>query len=207
MIKQFKSKSQAGQDVFVASTFGPLGTYIEIGAAGPAHKSNTYNLELHQEYKGFGLELNREAFEAHWKTSPRKNRVYWDDALNFNYKQALEENNLPMHITYLSCDIEPAHNTFAALKKVIETGITFDCITFEHDNGNPDRDLNDNNDYDLLSKDFLEKHGYKLAVYDVKNLRYSFESWYVKKDVDFTLTSWDQWKENILKWNNLRGKS
>ena len=32
----------------------------------------------------------------------------------------LIENNLPLHINYLSCDIDPTCNTFDVLKKIIK---------------------------------------------------------------------------------------
>ena len=50
------------------------------------------------------------------------------DALTFDYSKLAKK-----HFNYLSCDINPTGNTFTALKRAIESGITFDIITFEHD--------------------------------------------------------------------------
>lgn len=204
-MRYFKSKSQAAQDVFVASMFGDHGTYIEVGAAAPASKSNTYNLELSANYKGFGIEYNKE-YKSQWDDSSRKNIVYWEDALTFDYVSVLKENNLSTHLTYLSCDIEPARNTFQALKNIVESGITFDCITFEHDFENPYSTEKEN--YDIISREFLENNGYRLAVYDVKNFNYIFESWYVKNTIDFIPISWNEWTNTTLaEWNNKRAEA
>ena len=62
-----------------------------------------------------------------------KNTIIWSDALTLDYSQIASSIGLTKNIGYLSCDIEPPRNTFLALKKVIEEGFVFECITFEHD--------------------------------------------------------------------------
>ena len=199
-----KSNSQITQDLF-ALTAAKNKTYIEIGAWKPIHYSNTYLLE-EQGWKGFSLEIELLKKSA-WEDCPeRKNKIYWEDALTFNYKQALEENNLPTHIGYLSCDIEPPQNTFAALQRVIEQGITFDCITFEHD-----KYRNEVN-YDPIVTEYLTERGYKVAVKDVYRTRKyrvpnqkkkdikicMMETWYVNKNIDFDEQTFEQWVSKII---------
>jgi len=199
-----KSNSQLTQDLFALSA-AKNKIYIEIGAWKPIHYSNTYLLE-EQGWKGFSLEIEILRKELWESCLERKNKIYWEDALTFDYKQALEENNLPTRIGYLSCDIEPPENTFAALQRVIELGITFDCITFEHDNYRSEID------YDPIVTEYLKNHGYKVAVKNVYRTRKVrvlnqkkkdtkicvMETWYVNNDVDFCEQPFEEWISKII---------
>jgi len=193
----FKSgqTSQCWQDVFAHSICGNGGTYIEIGGSWPKKNSNTYSLELFANYKGFSIELDKEMYFNPWSESERKNKIYWDNALTFDYKNAVEENNMSTHINYLSCDIEPPENTFNALIKIINDGITFDVITFEHEL------FKCKTNYDILARDFLLSNGYKIAVSNVYHKKESdiFETWYINKDIDYKEQLYSTWKEGIKK--------
>lgn len=186
--------AQAHQDIFALKT-AKHKTYIEIGAAGPIKYNNTYPLEKNS-WQGFSLELNSNRVSQWFEDySDRKNKIYCDNAITFNYLDGLKENNLGTHIGYLSCDIEPPENTFAALKRVIEQGITFDCITFEHDKYQSDVD------YEPIVTEYLNKQGYKVAVRDVYIWRKRpcyFETWFVRDNIEYTEVTFDQWKEENL---------
>jgi len=194
MIK--KSYSQAKQDFFAHSIVGDGGTYIEIGGNDPIICSNTYSLEVDCGWKGFSVELDQQ-HKPKWKSCvERNNQIYWDNALSFNYLQALKDNNMPTHINYLSCDIEPPINTLNALKRVIELGITFDCITFEHDAYQNHTGI----DFNQLATAFLAEYGYKVAVHDVfvrsKKINNIFETWFVRNDLEFMPCSFTDWRNN-----------
>ena len=199
-----RHKSQLFQDIFALQN-AKNKSYIEIGAWHPIKYNNTYILEQ-QGWKGFSIELDKTSKEDLWVNAlERKNEIYWANALTFDYKKALEENNLSTHVGYLSCDIEPPANTFSALQKVIEQGISFDCITFEHDKYQSDID------YDPIVTDFLKKHGYKVAVKDVyrtrkirvpnqkkKEVRKCYmETWFVNNSIDFATLTYEMWLQNI----------
>lgn len=186
--------SQVHQDIFALKT-AKNKTYIEIGAAGPIKYNNTYLLEKHG-WQGFSLELNPNRV-AQWfeDYSDRKNKIYCDNAITFDYLTGLKENNLNTHIGYLSCDIEPPENTFAALKQVIGQGITFDCITFEHDKYQAEVD------YDPIVTDYLKEQGYKVAVRDVYRWRKRpcyFETWFVRDNIEYNEINFDQWRNENL---------
>jgi hypothetical protein len=190
------SNSQAFQDLFALSICGQNSTYIEIGANHPKKNSNSYMLEIDYKWKGISLELNK-SHSHKWETfgkRKRENKIYWTNALEFNYLNALKENNMPTQIGYLSCDIEPPYNTFAALQKVLSYGIEFKCITFEHDFYNYKE-----KNYNEISREFLESMGYKVAVTDVywSLPENHFETWYVKNDIDFSPTTFENWKNSI----------
>jgi len=195
-----KRRGQAAQDAFAYSIGGNGGTYIEIGAYKPAHKNNTYTLEVDYGWRGFSIELNEKWREAWAECTERKNPICFADAITFDYRAQLAAMKMPTHITYLSCDIEPPNNTFAALRRVIEQGISFDCITFEHDRANPEfaRFLAD--DYEGQAKRFLAQHGYRVAMDDVyagKNPAWFFETWFVREGTEYPSMRFDEWKQWI----------
>jgi len=200
-INDFKKCSQAKQDHFAFNTTGSNGTYIEIGANRPCKGSNTYNLEVIAGWTGFSVELMTK-YQADWKNCvERKNTIYWTDAITFDYEKALKENKLPKHINYLSCDIEPPINTLNALKRVIEQGISFDFISFEHDR------YQSNEDFHTIANDFLSSYGYKIAVYDVyfkNNPSNVFETWFVKDTIEFDTTSYAAWLTSTVAFREKR---
>ena len=181
------TNAQSYQDEFALRVCGPSGTYLEIGAHHPRKYSNTLRLEQ-QGWRGMGVELDTQYADA-WQRD-RSNPVYWADALTFDYASALRDAGLNTHVSYLSCDIEPAHNTFAALQRVIAQGLTFDCITFEHD-GYRYRGAN----YHELATVFLAEHGYKIAVQDVfwKRPAQMYETWYVRQSMPFLPITYAAW--------------
>lgn len=191
-----KFNSQAGQDVFALQVVKDNKTYIEIGANHYKRNNNTYPLEVDFKWLGFSLELNQKKFKRLWtEQSERSNKIYWDNAITFNYKKAVHKNKMPTRIGYLSCDIEPAANTFAALQKVIEDGISFDCITFEHDN------YKSHTDYDTTAREYLKTKGYKVAVENVHPVykpHRVFETWFVNNDIEINPISYTNWKSYNL---------
>lgn len=193
--------SQAGQDIFALNLTGEKGTYIEIGAYLPKKNSNTYLLEVNYGWKGISIEYE-EKYQEYWVNSKKRfNKIYFSDALSFNYKDKLIENNLPLHINYLSCDIDPPGDTFQALVNVIEQGISFDFISFEHDFYLMDQFIEDKNDYQKLAREFLEKKNYKVAIENVypKNKKnHIYETWYVANHIKYDELNYDHWKNQNL---------
>ena len=122
--------SQSGQDQFAYNISGSNGTYLEIGAHDPVINSNTFNLEVKCNWNGISIEYDK-TFQKSWDDNKlRKNNVIWDDALNINYSSLIKQRELPNRLSYLSCDTEPAENTFNILKKVISSKLNFDFISF-----------------------------------------------------------------------------
>lgn len=201
-----KSRSQAMQDIFVYNVLGERSTYIEIGAYKPVHKNNTYVLDANLQYRGFSVELNQRWQQAWQACTERQNPIYWADALTFDYATQCEDLGLGRHLGYLSCDIEPPTNTLAALKRVISQGLSFDCITFEHDKANPEfADLLDQN-IEQQATEFLAQHGYQVAVRDVwagKNQQWLFETWYVSDKIDWPTLDFTEWRNQ---YQSLYGK-
>jgi len=190
--------SHAGQDIFAKNLLGKNGTYIEVGAYLPVKNSNTYLLETKYNWKGISIELDK-SHEPIWHNNKmRNNSIYFEDALTFKYKEKLIENNLPLHINYLSCDIDPTCNTFNALKRIINAGITFDFISFEHDEYWRKNYTNDINDYHRLAIDFLSDRNYKIAidnVYPKNKPEKLFETWFINDSIKFNEIEYVEWKK------------
>lgn len=189
---------QACQDLFALEIIGKNGTYIEIGACSPKITSNSYTLEVYNNWRGISIEIDKYRMHEWDQHKERKNKIYWENALYFNYSNALLENNIPLHVNYVSCDIEPPNNTFLALQRVIEQGITFDCLTFEHD-----LYTSPIPDYNIIATEYLHSKGYKPAVinvYDItnKNSENHFETWYVKNTIDYPTIDFKNWMNKIL---------
>ena len=188
--------SQSGQDQFAYNISGSNGTYLEIGAHDPVINSNTFNLEVKCNWNGISVEYDK-SFQMSWGDNKlRKNNVVWDDAFNINYSSLIKQRELPNRLNYLSCDIEPAENTFNILKKVISSKLNFDFISFEHDK------YSIGNKYEDLSIEYLKNYNYKVAVKDVysRNKRYKiYETWFVNNDIDFEEMDYSVWKKEYYK--------
>lgn len=194
-MNSIESYSQSFQDVFATKICKENRTFVEIGAARPKLVNNSYLLDK-LGWKGFSIELSSK-FAKNWDDALRSNhrttKFYHDNALTFDYFSAVQENNLPIRLGYLSCDIEPAKNTFDALKRILSQGLQFDCITFEHDL------YQEKTDFNTQSKDFLSDYGYKVAVELVTDhLNNHYETWFVNNDINFEKCSYEFFKKNIL---------
>lgn len=188
----FNKSAEAKVDRFAYGLCGLNGTYIEIGAHKPHQRSNTSALER-LGWRGFGVELDTR-LQHLWVDSNRHNPVYWSNAVTFDYVAACREQNLPGRINFLQVDIEPPENTFEALKTVVQQGIEFDFISFEHDKYCQATDL------DPVVSAWLADRGYKVAVYNVCARRKRnpgvwshIETWYVNKDIAFGPIDFFDW--------------
>ena len=190
--------SQSGQDQFAYNISGDNGIYLEIGAHHPIINSNTYRLEVECGWKGISVEFDR-SFKKFWDNNKiRQNPIIWKDAFTVDYKSYFKEYSFPERINYLSCDIEPPINTLNILKKIIELGLSFDFISFEHDR------YNSGDTFEKLSCDFLLNRGYKIGVKDVysRNKKYKvYETWFINNDISFDEIIYENWKKIYYRKN------
>ena len=188
--------SQSGQDQFAYNLSGLNGFYLEIGAHHPIINSNTFKLEKDCNWKGLSIEYDK-SYKVDWdKCIDRKNEVIWDDAFNIDFSLLAQQKNFPNKINYLSCDIEPASNTFKILKKIIKSGISFDYISFEHDK------YNEGSIYEKLALEFLSKNDYKVAIKDVysRNKKQKiYETWFVNNKTNFIEVNYSEWRKTFYK--------
>ena len=165
--------SQATQDVFVTKMLSNKknGTYIEIGGGHPQDSNNTFLLEKEFFWRGVSLEFDADLVCSYNVT--RVNKAINADATNFDWKTYLKRTNSLKQIDYLSIDIEPAKQTFEALKNLPHDEYRFSVITFEHDR------YKSGEKYMQESRSFLKKLGYKLVVSNVLVFGRDFEDWWV----------------------------
>jgi len=174
-------KGQANQDSFVLNALKEKrnGYYVEIGSNDPIAWNNTYILETEYDWDGVGFEL-KQGLVDHYN-DVRKNKCVVADATQFDYLSYFKENNLPKQIDYLQLDIEPAHQTLTALKKLPLDQYRFSVITYEHDlYADPNNEA-----IKEESKIILSGLGYKLAVENVHDGMPSrvFEDWWIDPSV------------------------
>jgi hypothetical protein len=194
--------SQSGQDIFVLSMLNGLreGTYLEIGSCQGEELSNTCLLERKFGWRGAGVEINIEHVGEY--NAIRTNKSMVADATTADFREVLrtlsgiEETTLD----YLSCDCEPADQTFLALQNVIGQGFKFAVITFEHDTYNNDGSIK------IQSREFLRGHGYVLVASNISALGsgYDYEDWWVHPDLvdaDF-IELFKNDNDTIKDWSN-----
>ncbi|MBU3568185.1 hypothetical protein [Polynucleobacter alcilacus] len=165
--------SQAGQDLFVLAMLNNKenGTYLEIGGADPFDSNNTFLLESVFGWTGFSIEFNAELSAKYSKL--RNNICISADATIFDYEAQAKLLHFPSQIDYLSVDIDPAENTYAALIKCPFNQYRFSVITYEHDA------YSSGDAYANLSRKFLKDRGYRLVAKNVKCFGRAFEDWWV----------------------------
>lgn len=166
--------SQARQDDFVLHLIDYPGTYLEIGASHPISINNTYALEQ----RGWtGLSLDIEASNLPAWNEHRKNPLIITDAIQYKYEAK--------HYDYLQLDIDPPVNTFMALQRVFECGVTFSILTYE-------TDAYSDSSFVEPSRELITSKGYVLAFKDILCPFGAFEDWYINpKFVDASkLKTW-----------------
>jgi len=185
-----KYYSQAGQDKFIANlfNFSPNGYFVDVGCWHPTNNNNSYFLET-LGWKGICIDRDFQDY------SFRKAKYYNVDALEINYKDLFESNNLPQTIDYLSLDLDVPY-TLTVLNKIIDTGYTFKALTIEHDWYNKEERLSCREEMRelLFSKDYYLLHS---DVW-ISNHEY-FEDWWINPNY-FELKGLDHLKSDKLNY-------
>ena len=177
-----KSYSQAYQEMFVLSVLNGkiCGTFVEVGAYHSQKHSNTWNLDRLYDWSGLSIDIKEQCVQD-WKEK-RRNKFLLADATTLDYAQAFQDAGLPQEIDYLQLDIEPSHNTLAALLKIPFDTYKFSVITFEHDFYNP-KDPNASR-VRQESRAYLSGLGYVRVAGDIRTENdNAFEDWYVSPEI------------------------
>lgn len=172
----FKSYSQAGQDLFVNKVLGNMreGIFVDCGCSHPSSFSNTYGLETQRGWRGLLVDNNpdfaRQCYEERAsKTVCADGRTLdWD----FNLSVALNAFGIERRrscIDYLSLDCD--EHTDQVLAMILRTKHRFRVLTVEHDAYKFGKEVWDS----ILEK--LEKAGYLIVCADICNDGKPFEVW------------------------------
>ncbi len=175
-----RSRSQAGQDLFVAYMLGLKrnGTWLEIGCGHPLNGNNTYMLETELDWSGVSIDVCDCIFtdsDITWSTRPGSKFIQYN-AKDFDYTM------LDSYYDYLQVDVDTAFNGYTVLETVLQSQ-EFAVITFEHDIWvGPE-----NTEPQTNSRKLLAEQGYEIVVNNVvcppnrgrgKHPLW-FEDWYV----------------------------
>lgn len=157
-----------------------FGRYIEIGAFHSVNASNTYILEREYAWQGISLEIDVARTNEFNKN--RHNPCLNVDAISFDYKRYLQNNNFPKKFDYLQVDIEPAYNSLFSLIRFPLFKYKARIITFEHDK----YVHRFNWLVQLVAYVYLKCHGYTRIIKDVSPINSPrtykpFEDWYILK--------------------------
>ena len=169
--------SKENQDLFVICALNGKrhGSYLELGAYLPVHHNNTFLLEYRFGWKGLSLEADEDYANIF---NCRHNPCVHADATTVDYTALLKEHKLGPHIDYLSLDIDPADQSFKALKAIDLDTHSFSVITFEHEAYRPENEI-----IRTESRELLTSKGYTLVVSNVThNTVGVFEDWYVNEE-------------------------
>lgn len=174
----FNSHEQ--QDEFIFNLFEGKrnGTFLDISCGNPKIGSNTYALEQFRGWQGYGFDLSNVEELYQW-SSVRKSEFVLSDATSEELTEFLK-NNITDVVDYVSLDVDASGTNLAykALERVIDSGIKFKAMTFEHEHyqhGDAIREP---------SRQLLESRGYVRLFEDVKlwtgsEQPYYFEDWWI----------------------------
>ena len=123
------SYGESNQDLFVITVLKgkKLGSYIEMGSRDPIDKNNTYMLEKDFNWSGVSFDIDQSYLERF--NSIRSNKTFLQDATQVDITKYISDK----YVDYISLDLEPPTNTLAALENIVNYGIEFAVLTFEHD--------------------------------------------------------------------------
>jgi SAM-dependent methyltransferase len=191
-MKLADSKSQAGQDIFVATVCPNGKTFLDVGCGAPITINNTYALEQ-IGWRGLLVDNSQEAIDA---CGIRASPAIRADATSLDWNAALRK-YVPSWglygIDYLSLDIDEA--TFAAVDALMDEGACFRVITVEHDayrHGDllraPIRNRFSKHDYILIAADVCSDDGLP------------YEDWWVYMDL---ADQADRFRSHNMRWRDI----
>lgn len=183
---QIEFHSHEQQDEFIYNLFKGKtnGTFLDISCGNPRVGSNSYTLEKFCDWSGFGFDIIDVDERDGW-CNIRDAQFVQGDATSEGMTEFLKE-HIPQDtvIDYISLDVDAAGTSLAlqVLKRVLDAGVKFKSMPFEHEYHSHGPSLRDE------QRQLLEAQGMVLLFQDVKgwtigNSRFdnseSFEDWWI----------------------------
>ena len=191
-----KSQSKESQDLFAYYLIGEKGTFLDLGCHHPTDNNNSIALE---KLGWNGLCVDRKTDYSY------KGRRTPFLCININDDDFIEkvDSYFPSskHIDYISMDVDG--NSYTCLEKLLTSGYSFGCMTFEHD------DYRQNGRLKIPAKKLLEEYNYEVLFEDVTtpttfhNSFVPWEDWWIDSsrfdDTILSLKSKDLSYEECIK--------
>ena len=173
------------QDEFIFNLFEGKrnGSFIDLACAHPIQGNNTYLLEKEFGWTGWCFDIVNVEQRYQWSTH-RTSPFINIDATSQAFADYLKT-NIPedLVVDYISLDIDTA--SMAALNRIVEAGIKFKSITFEHE-------VFKDPYLQTASREVLESLGFKRLFEDVTHPPFAgmypgkilhFEDWWIHPDL------------------------
>lgn len=154
---EFHSHEQ--QDEFIYNLFGKKqnGFFLDISCGHPQIGSNTYTLEKYLGWTGFCFDIGNCEELYNW-SSNRTATFVQSDATSSDLTDFLISNTPADRVyDYISLDVDAAGTNLAlqALNRVLDSGVKFKAMTFEHECYIHGPQIRDQASYLLESKGYL----------------------------------------------------
>jgi len=143
---EFHSLEQ--QDEFIVNLFNQKkhGYFLDVACGHPILASNTYTLDKFLDWTGFCFDIGDARQMSHWTLQDGQQHYHWDtqrrspfvqiDATSIEFVEFLRA-NIPSNtvVDYISLDVDgPFGNlAYVTLTKILEAGVKFKAMTFEHE--------------------------------------------------------------------------
>lgn len=138
------------QDLFVYYLIGDDGYFLDFGCWMPEHCNNTKMLE-DAGWSGLLFDSDPRAITA--CNNVRKSKAFCTRILSEEFKEKFIANLKQKDVDYVSIDID--FDSLELLEYLVESGVVFKCLTFEHNF------YNQGDKYKQPATKLLEKAGYK----------------------------------------------
>lgn len=183
---EFHSHEQ--QDEFIYNLFGKKrnGFFLDISCGNPVIGSNSYSLEQYCDWDGFCFDIGDCETLFNW-SQKRKAKFVNADATSADLTDFLISNTPADKVyDYISLDVDAAGTNLAlqALQRVLDSGVKFKAMTFEHECYIHGPAIRDHAAY------LLESRGYVPLFADVRlwgggiddDSGATFEDWWIHPD-------------------------
>ena len=193
-------ESMERQDEFVYHLLGKHlqepGIFLDVGCNLPQGGNNTYALEKYLKWDGFAFDIGYIAANHQW-SDMRKSTFFQVDATTEGLTEILKNNLKEKAVDYISLDvdvggiyrvadpfsgitrvIEGLNLSHFVLPRIIDAGVSFKCMTLEHEAFKWDDTITG------PTREILKTLGYKMLFEDVSfDSGDAWEDWWINPDL------------------------
>ena len=195
---QFESMERQDEFVYhvLAKHLQKPGVFLDVGCNLPQGGNNTYALEKYLNWDGLAFDIGDIEADHHWSNA-RKSIFFQVDATTEVLTEILKNFLKEKTVDYISLDvdvggryrvadpfsgithvIEGLNLSHHVLPRILEAGVSFKCMTLEHESFKWDNAIT------APTRSRLEDLGYKMLFEDVSfDNGDAWEDWWIKPDL------------------------